>query len=116
MNKESDQIYSVYFTKEFNNCLDQIQAFFAEQGEDVLEWWFSKEDNMIDEIDHLLSSFPYAGKKVEEGSFRGFRCLTYGKSRHRMLNYLIFYMVYEDEGTIDVINILPSRSERKRIR
>lgn len=48
MNKESDQNFSVYFTKEFNKCLDQIQAFFAEQGEDVLEWWFSKEDNMID--------------------------------------------------------------------
>ena len=116
MNKESDQNFPVYFTKEFKNCLDQIQAFFAEQGEDVLEWWFSKEDNMIDEIDHLLSSFPYVGKKVEEVSFRGFRCLTYGKSRHRMLNYLIFYIVYEDEETIDVINILPSRSERKRIR
>ncbi|WP_461179138.1 hypothetical protein [Virgibacillus ainsalahensis] len=28
-----------------------------EQGEDVLEWWFSKEDDMIDEIDRLLSSF-----------------------------------------------------------
>ena len=82
MNKESDQNFPVYFTKEFKNCLDQIQAFFAEQGEDVLEWWFSKEDNMIDEIDHLLSSFPNIGKKVEEGPFRGFRCLTYGKSRH----------------------------------
>ena len=77
MNKKSDQNFSVYFTKEFNKCLDQIQAFFAEQGEDVLEWWFSKEDNMIDEIDHLLSSFPYAGKRVEECSFREFRCLTY---------------------------------------
>ena len=76
----------------------------------------TKEDNMIDEIDHLLSSFPYAGKRVEEGSFRGFRCLTYGKSRHRMLNYLIFYTVYEEKKTIDVINILPSRSKRKRIR
>lgn len=116
MNKESDQNFSVYFTKEFNKCLNQIQAFFAEQGEDVLEWWVSKEDNMIDEIDHLLFSFPYAGKRVKEGSFRGFRCLTYGKSRHRMLNYLIFYVVYEGEETIDIINILPSGPERKRIR
>jgi|SRR5690625_163434 len=116
MDKESNRNFSVYFTEEFNKCLDQIQAFFADQGEDVLEWWVTKEDNMIDEIDHLLSSFPYVGKRVEEGSFKGFRCLTYGKSRHRMLNYLIFYMVFEDEETITVINILPSRSKRKRIR
>lgn len=64
MDKESNCNLSVYFTEEFNKCLDQIQAFFAEQGEDVLEWWFTKEDNMIDEIDRLLSSFPYAGKRV----------------------------------------------------
>ena len=116
MDKESNRNFSVYFTEEFNKCLDQLQAFFADQEEDVLEWWFTKEDNMINEIDHLLSSFPYVGKRVEEGSFKGFRCLTYGKSRHRMLNYLIFYMVFEDEETITVINILPSRSKRKRIR
>jgi len=116
MDKENNRNFSVYFTEEFNKCLDQIQAFFADQGEDVLEWWFTKEGNMIDEIDHLLSSFPYAGKRVEEGSFIGFRCLTYGKSQHRMLNYMIFYTVYEEEKTIDVINILPSRSKRKRIK
>lgn len=116
MDKESNMNFSVYFTEEFNKCLDQIQAFFAEQGDDVLEWWFTKEDNMIDELNHLLSSFPYAGKRIEDGTFKGFRCLTYGKSQHRMLNYLIFYMVYEDDETIDVINILPSRSGRKRIR
>jgi hypothetical protein len=115
MDKESNRNFSVYFTKEFNKCLDQIQAFFAEQGEDVLEWWFFKEDSMIDEINDLLSSFPYAGKRVKEGSFKGFRCLTYGKSQHRMLNYLIFYIVYEEKETIDVINILPSRSKCKRI-
>lgn len=71
---------------------------------------------MIDEIDHLLSSFPYAGKMVEQGPFKGLRCLTYGKSRHRMLNYLVFYMVYENDEVIDVINILPSRSKRKRVK
>jgi len=49
-----------------------------------------KEGNMIDEIDHLLSSFSYAGKRVEEGSFSGFRCLTYGKNQHKILKYLIF--------------------------
>ncbi len=99
MDKESNRNFSVYFTEEFNKCLDQIQSFFADQGVDVLEWWVTKEDNMINEIDHLLSSFPYVGK-----------------SQHRMLNYLIFYMVFEDEETIVVINILPSRSKRKRIR
>lgn len=56
--------------------MDQIQAFFAEQGEEVIEWWFSKEDDMIDEIDRLLSSFPYVGEKVEQGNFKGLRCLT----------------------------------------
>lgn len=115
MTKESNLGFSVYFTKEFNRCLNQIQAFFAEQGEDVLEWWFTREDNMIDEIDRLLSSFPYIGKMVEQGPFEGFRCLTYGKSRHRMLNYLVFYVVYENNKSIAVINILPSRSKRERI-
>ncbi|MGN7388774.1 hypothetical protein [Sporosarcina sp. SAFN-015] len=71
MREENNRSYSVHFTEEFNNCLDQIQAFFAEQGEDVLEWWFSKEDNMIDEIDRLLSSFPYVGRTVEHGPFEG---------------------------------------------
>ncbi|MFZ3580091.1 type II toxin-antitoxin system RelE/ParE family toxin [Virgibacillus sp. DJP39] len=116
MTKEDNQKFLVHFTEEFNRCLDQIQAFFAEQGEAVLEWWFAKEDNMIDEIDHLLSSFPYAGRMVEQGSFKGLRCLTYGKGRHRMLNYVVFYAVYENEKDIDVINILPSRSKRKRIK
>jgi len=116
MTKDDNQSFSVHFTEEFNRCLDQIQAFFAEQGEDVLEWWFSKEDNMIDEIDRLLSSFPYIGKMVEQGPFKGLRCLTYGKSRHRMLNYVIFYTVHENDEEIDIINILPSRSERKRIK
>lgn len=111
---EDNQKYSIYFTEEFNKCLDQIQVFFLEQGEDVLEWWFSKEDNMIDEIDQLLSSFPYVGKMVEQGPFKDFRCLTYGKSRHRMLNYLVFYVVNESDCEIYVINILPARSNRKR--
>lgn len=116
MNSEDNQIFSVYFTEEFNKCLDKIQSFFAEQGEDVLEWWYLKEDNMIDEINRLLSSFPYVGKIVEQGDFKGFRCLIYGKSRHRMLNYVVFYKVNEDDKVIDVINILPSRSKRGRIK
>lgn len=87
---EDNRKFSVHFTEKFSKCLDQIQAFFSEQGEDVLEWWFCNEDNMIDEIDRMLSSFLYAGKMVERGPFKGLRCLTYGISRHRMLNYLIF--------------------------
>lgn len=47
MGKENNWNFSVYFTEEFNRCLDQIQDFFVEQGDDVLEWWFSKEDKMI---------------------------------------------------------------------
>ena len=82
----------------------------------MLEWWFSKEDNMIDEIDSLLSSFPYAGRTVEHGPFEGYRCLIYGKSRHRMLNYVVFYVVCENEKEINVINILPARSKRHRIK
>ncbi len=116
MREENNRSYSVHFTEEFNKCLDQIQDFFAEQGEDVLEWWFSKEDNMIDEIDSLLSSFPYAGRTVEHGPFEGYRCLIYGKSRHRMLNYVVFYVIYENEREINVINILPARSKRQRIK
>lgn len=53
---------------------------------------------------------------AEQGAFKGLRCLTYGKSRHRMLNYVVFYMVYEYDKVIDVINILPSRSKQKRVK
>jgi hypothetical protein len=56
------------------------------------------------------------GLAVESGSFRGLRRITYGKSRHIMLNYIIYYAVHENDGYIDVINILPSRSNRKRIK
>lgn len=46
---------------------------------------------MIYEIVHLLpSSFPYKEKMVEQGAFKGLRCITYGKGRHRMLNYVVF--------------------------
>lgn len=40
MNREDNHVFSIYFTEEFNKCLDKIQAFFSDQGEDVLEWWF----------------------------------------------------------------------------
>lgn len=80
MDKEDSRRFSVHFIEEFNRCLDQIQTFFAEQGD-----------------------------------FKGLRCLTYGKGRHRMLNYMVFYAVHENDEDIDVINILPSRSKRNRI-
>jgi len=35
MTQEDNRKFSVHFTEEFNRCLDQIQAFFAVQGEDV---------------------------------------------------------------------------------
>jgi hypothetical protein len=116
MKKENRNQYKVLFTEEFELCLDNIQQFFSEQGEDTLEWWFSKEDEIIDYIESNLSQSPYMGLAVEGGSFRGLRRITYGKSRHIMLNYIIYYAVHENDGYIDVINILPSRSKRKRIK
>lgn len=41
--------------------------------------------------------------------------MTYGKSRHRLLNYVVFYTIDDDDKYITVINILPGRSERKRV-
>ncbi|WML52278.1 type II toxin-antitoxin system RelE/ParE family toxin [Neobacillus sp. PS3-12] len=116
MKKENRNQYIVLFTEEFELCLDNIQQFFSEQGEDTLEWWFSKEDEIIDYIESNLSQSPYMGLAVEAGSFRGLRRITYGKSRHIMLNYIIYYAVHENDGYIDVINILPSRSKRMRIK
>ena len=115
MSKDSEK-FTVYFTEEFSSSLDRIQAFFLEQGEEVLLWWFSMEDVIIKDIDELLSSFPYSGKKVGVGPFEGLRCITYGRSRHRMLNYIIFYEVDDVLKEINVINILPARSKRSRIR
>lgn len=61
MTKDSEK-FTVYFTEEFSSSLDRIQAFFLEQGEEVLLWWFSMEDVIIKDIDELLSSFPTPGK------------------------------------------------------
>jgi hypothetical protein len=116
MQKENSNHYKVLFTEEFELCLDKIQQFFSEQGEDTLEWWFLKEDEIIDYIESNLSQRPYMGQAVESGSFKGLRRMTYGKSTHIMLNYIIYYAVHENDGYIDVINILPSRSKRKRIK
>lgn len=42
MKKENNKNYKVLFTEEFGLCLDKIQQFFSEQGEESLEWWYSK--------------------------------------------------------------------------
>ncbi len=55
-------------------------------------------------------------KQLKVEVFKGLRRLIYGKSRHKMLNYVIYYAVHENDGYVDVINILPSRTKRKRIR
>ncbi|MFC7395529.1 type II toxin-antitoxin system RelE/ParE family toxin [Scopulibacillus cellulosilyticus] len=116
MQGENENGYSVMFTEEFSLCLDRIQSFFAKQEPDVLEWWYQKEDEIIDYIEKMLSSNPFIGTEVKNGIFKGLRQITYGKNRHRMLNYLIFYAVHENDRIIDVINILPSRSSRQRVR
>ncbi|WP_078429803.1 type II toxin-antitoxin system RelE/ParE family toxin [Alkalihalobacterium alkalinitrilicum] len=114
MKKENH--FKVSFTEEFDLCLDNIQQFFAEQGEETLNWWYTKEDEIIDHIESNLSENPFIGREIQKGSFKGLRRITYGKSKHTMLNYIIYYVVYENDGYIDVINILPSRSKRKRIK
>ncbi|HJV18205.1 MAG TPA: hypothetical protein VJ546_12675 [Bacillales bacterium] len=58
MKKENSNQYKVLFTEEFELCLDKIQQFFSEQGEGTLEWWFSKEDEIIDYIESNLSQSP----------------------------------------------------------
>ncbi|OIJ10866.1 hypothetical protein BKP35_13085 [Anaerobacillus arseniciselenatis] len=95
--------------------MDKIQQFFSNQSEETLKWWFSKEDEIIDYIELSLSKNPFMGQVVEKGNFKGLRRITYGKSKHIMLNYIIYYSVHENDGFVDVINILPSRSQRKRV-
>jgi hypothetical protein len=116
MKRENKNPYTVLFTEEFEFCLDKIQHFFSDQGEETLNWWYVKEDEIIDYVDEHLSSNPFIGQLVESGSFKGLRRLIYGKSRHKMLNYVIYYVVHENDGCVDVINILPSRTVRKRIK
>ncbi|WEG13404.1 type II toxin-antitoxin system RelE/ParE family toxin [Pullulanibacillus sp. KACC 23026] len=116
MKKENYKGFKVLFTEEFEWCLDKIQRFFSEQGEETLRWWYSREDEIIEYIETNLSENPFIGREVERGSFKGLRRMTYGKSKHVMLNYIIYYAVFEKDGYVDVINILPSRTERKRIR
>lgn len=116
MKKENNLCYLVIFTDEFDLCLDRIQEFFAGQGYDTLQWWYAKENQIIDYIEHLLSHNPFIGRLVERGSFKGLRRITYGKSKHKMLNYLIYYAAHENDRVVDIINILPSRTKRKRVK
>ena len=115
MARGASQDFQVFFKEEFDLCLDRIEAFFAEQGHEPLHWWYDKEIEIIDYIERVLTDNPFAGRIVERGSFKGLRRITYGKSRHLLLNYLIYYVVYEQDRAIDVINIVPSRSKRKRV-
>lgn len=65
MNKEEN--------KEFEICLKYIQQFFSEQGEEPLQWWYSKEEEIIDYLETHLSKNPFMGRQVETGSFIGFK-------------------------------------------
>jgi hypothetical protein len=65
-------------------------------------------------INHNDCGKKYSGL-LETGSIKGLRRIIFRKSKHIMLNYLIYYVIHEKDGYIDVINILPSRSKRKRI-
>jgi hypothetical protein len=107
--------FRILFKEEFDLCLDRIEEFFAEQGPEPLQWWYDKETEIIDHIERILAVNPFAGQMVERGSFKGLRRITYGKSRHMLLNYLIYYAVHERDRVVDVINILPSRSKCKRV-
>ncbi|MDM5332946.1 hypothetical protein QUF56_06870 [Ureibacillus composti] len=95
--------------------MDNIQRFFSEQGEETLKWWYLKEDEIIDYIETRLSENPYIGTKVKSGCFKVLGKITFGKSKHVMLNYIIYYALHERDGYVDVINILPSRTKRKRV-
>jgi hypothetical protein len=108
---ESNHNYDVVFTEEFDNCLIHIQDFFAEQGDETLNWWYLREEKLINHLDQLLSRYPYIGQLIERGNFKGLRRTVYGKGSHVMLNYVIFYEVIEETKTVIVINILPSRSK-----
>lgn len=61
MNKENNFNYTVLFTEEFNLCLDKIQEFFLEQGDETLKWWYSKEDEIINYIESHLSELTNMG-------------------------------------------------------
>jgi hypothetical protein len=88
---ENNHFYDVLFTEEFDNCLDHIQDFFAEQGDETLNWWYLREVKLINHLEQLLSRHPHVGQLVKRGSFKDLRRTVYGKSSHVMLNYVIYY-------------------------
>lgn len=116
MKKENNLHFHIVFTEEFHLCLNRNKEFFAEQGEDTLNWWYSREDEILNYIESLLSSNPNIWKSVKNGDFKGLRRRIYGKSRHTILNYIIYYAIHENQNHIDVINIVPSRTKRLRIK
>ena len=61
-----------------------------EQGEESLQWWYLREDEIINYNDTHLSENPFMDKSVESGRFKGLRRITYGETRHVMLNYIIY--------------------------
>lgn len=79
----------------------------SERGEETLQWWYLQEDKIIEYIEIHFSENLFIGKAVESGSFKGLRRIVYGKSRH--------YAVHEKDRYVDIINILPSRTKRKRV-
>ena len=101
MPEEDKRPFRIVFKGEFDMCLDRIAAFFSEQGLEPLQWWYDKEIEIIDHIEHMLTFNPYVGHVVEKGSFKGLRRITCGKSRHILLNYLIYYAVHEQDRDVD---------------
>ncbi|KPH78242.1 MULTISPECIES: hypothetical protein [Bacillaceae] len=69
MRKEYNKEYKVLFTEEFELCLDNIQQFFLEQGEETIQWWYLQEDEIIEYIETRLSENPFMGPPVKSGSF-----------------------------------------------
>jgi hypothetical protein len=70
---ENNGKYQVVFAEEFRHCLINMEEFFSEQGSEHLEWWLSKEKEIIIHIDRLLSMNPWVGRLVKKGSFKGLR-------------------------------------------
>lgn len=74
---ETNHLYNVKLTEEFDIFLDHIQSFFADQGPDTLIWWYAREETLIDYLEQTLSRYPFIGQQVEKGPFIGFRRTTY---------------------------------------
>ena len=71
MKRDNKVPFEVRFTEEFDICLEKIQEFFSEQGEETLQWWYSREAEIIDYIESHLSENAFFGPAVETGDFKG---------------------------------------------